>query len=94
MKLSMGDEDDEVIVEGRILEWGNSFGIRVKRAELERAGLGPGTEAIVRIQRKPGKIDLSRVRFFRSGHSDTSEKHDEVLGRALSERQRRTHAGR
>jgi antitoxin component of MazEF toxin-antitoxin module len=87
--------DDEVLVEGRILEWGNSYGIRLRKADLERAGLGPGTEAVVRIQRKPGKVDVSHVRFIRSGHADTSERHDEVLGQAgWDEQQRRKRARR
>jgi antitoxin component of MazEF toxin-antitoxin module len=74
--------DDEVLVEGRLLEWGNSLGIRVRRADLEKAGLGAGRDVLVRIQAKSGKIDLSHVRTFRSGHTDTSERHDDVLGEA------------
>ncbi|MGQ0536923.1 MAG: hypothetical protein ACT4PT_12735 [Methanobacteriota archaeon] len=81
--------DDEVVVEGRILEWGNSFGVRVRKADLERAGLGAGTEAVVRIQRKPGKVDVSKVRFIRSGHTDTAERHDDILGEAAWEEHRR-----
>lgn len=71
---------DDVVVEGKVLEWGNSFGIRIKRAELEAAGIPPGTEVILHIERKPARIDLSKVRLIKDGRSDVSERHDEFLG--------------
>lgn len=86
---------DEVIVEGRILEWGNSYGIRVRKADLERAGLAPGEEAIVRIARRSDKVDLSHVRFLRGDRSDVSERHDEYLGEArLADLKRKQRARR
>jgi len=72
--------DDEVLVEGRILEWGNSYGIRLKKADLERAGLAPGEDAVVRVARRQGKVDLKGVHTFRDD-PDTAEHHDEHLAR-------------
>lgn len=73
---------EEVRITGRILDWGNSYGIRLKKADLERAGLKPGQEAAVRIEGNAAKIDLSHIRTYRSGRSDISERHDEYLGEA------------
>jgi hypothetical protein len=73
---------DEVVVEGRILEWGNSYGIRIRKADLDRAGLSPGEEATIRIVHSQGPIDLSGLPAWGSGHRDTSRRHDDVLGEA------------
>jgi antitoxin component of MazEF toxin-antitoxin module len=77
----------ETVVQARILRWGNSYGIRIRKSDLERAGLRPGEEAIVRIETKTDQIDLSTLPRFRSGHTDTSARHDEILGEARSKEQ-------
>lgn len=80
--------DDEVVVEGRVLRWGNSYGVRISKADLERAGLKEGSKAIVRV--RAGKVDLSHVTFLRGGRArpDDSMRHDELLGEALEKRYR------
>ena len=72
----------DVVVEGRILKWGNSYGIRVRRAELKRAGLSPGSEAVVRLAKKPERVDLSGLPTFRGGQPDDALRHDELLTQA------------
>lgn len=71
----------EIIAQARILKWGNSYGIRIRKQDLERAGLKPGEEAIIRIEGKNDRIDLSHIRFFKSGRHDISERHDEELAK-------------
>lgn len=78
----MAESRDEVIVPGKVLEWGNSYGIRIRKADLDAAGLTPGAEVTVRIERTPGRIDLSGIRFIKGGKPDDSERHDELLGEA------------
>ena len=73
---------DEVIVKGRILRWGNSYGIRLPKAELKKAGLSPGSEAVVRMAKKRTRVDLSDLPAFKGGKPDDSLQHDELLGRA------------
>ena len=73
---------DEVIVKGRILRWGNSFGIRLRRAELKKVGLSPGSEAIVRMAKEHSRVDLSGLPAFNGGGPDDSVQHDELLARA------------
>ncbi len=77
----MGD----VVVEGKILRWGNSYGIRIKKADLEREDLDLGEEVAVRIEKKGDKVDLSHFPTFSGGRSDVSERHDEYLARGLQE---------
>lgn len=62
---------------GKLLRWGNSFGIRISKADAERLGV-PGTEIIVRAATTPGKVDLSHIRFLDLG-GDLSTRHDEYL---------------
>lgn len=76
----------DVIVQGRVLAWGNSYGIRIRKQDLERAGLKPGEQAVVRIEAKRDRIDVSQAPFFRGGRSDVSKRHDEYLGQARSRR--------
>ena len=40
---------------GKILQWGNSLGIRLEKAEAVRAGLLPNEEAEIDIKRKISK---------------------------------------
>lgn len=72
----------EVVVEGKILRWGNSYGVRIRKADLEGAGLEPGQEVVVRIGSQYDAVDVSGVRTFRSGETDTAARHDDVLGEA------------
>lgn len=72
----------EVVVRGRILKWGNSYGIRLRRAELKGTGLSPGSEAVVRLAKQSERVDLSGLPTFRGGQSDDAARHDELLERA------------
>jgi len=69
---------------GRVLEWGNSFGIRLRKSDLEDAGLTPGEEVTIRIERKLSRIDLSGVPAFSGGAPEDSQRHDDLLGEARS----------
>jgi len=41
-----------MLVKGKILEWGNSFGIRLNRAAALEAGLNRGEEVEIEVKRK------------------------------------------
>lgn len=68
----------KIRVAGRVLRWGNSYGIRVRRADLEKSGVKEGADVVIEFE--PKKIDLSHVWTFRGGGRDVSERHDEYLG--------------
>ena len=72
----------EVVVRGRILKWGNSYGIRLRRAELKKAGLSSGSEAVVRLAGRSERVDLSGLPTFGGGLPDDALRHDELLARA------------
>ena len=71
-----------VIITARLLKWGNSYGIRLRKADLKKAGLSPGSEAVVRLSRPGDRIDLSELPTFSGGRRDDSLRHDQLLGRA------------
>ena len=73
---------NEVILKARLLKWGNSYGIRLRKADLRKAGLAPGSEAVVRVSKQRGRVDLSALPVFSGGRRDDSVRHDELLGRA------------
>ena len=41
-----------MLVKGKILEWGNSFGLRLNKADATEAGLRPNQEVEIEIKRK------------------------------------------
>lgn len=49
-----------IVLHVKALKWGNSYGLRVAKADFERAGLHVGQEVEVDILGKPGKIDVSK----------------------------------
>lgn len=78
------------IIEAKVLRWGNSYGLRIGKKELEAAGLKPGEEIRVEIL-GPTDVDISHVRFIEGGEPDLSERHDKILADA---RARRLHGGK
>lgn len=72
----------EVTIEGKLLRWGNSYGIRIKKADVEGSDLHPGEEVVVRIEHGGDRLDLSGLPTFSSGHPDTAARHDAALGEA------------
>jgi antitoxin component of MazEF toxin-antitoxin module len=76
--LSMG----EAVVEGKILRWGNSYGVRIRAADVEAADLEPGQQVTVRIEPSGDRLDLADVPTFQGGRSDTARRHDQLLGEA------------
>lgn len=72
----------EIQVHRRILAWGNGYGIRLTKADLERLGLRPHDEAEVVVRGEPKGIDLSTLPVFHLG-GDASIRHDEIIGEGL-----------
>jgi len=62
----------------RVLAWGNSYGIRLTKAELAQLGIQPGADVEVDVKPVRKKIDWSKVAIFRWG-DNVSERHDEIL---------------
>lgn len=47
--------------------WGNSYGIRLGKKQLEKMGIQPGQKVKVLIEPAPGKIDVSWLPKGRAG---------------------------
>jgi hypothetical protein len=72
----------EIQLHRRIVPWGNGYGIRVSKGELERLGLRPRDEAEVVIRGERSGLDLSRLHPIDLGR-DAAERHDDILGEGL-----------
>ena len=73
------------IITGKILRWGNSYGVRISGKELKEANLAPGKEINLRILEPEGPLDIKGAPFFSSGHSDTARRHDEILAELITD---------
>ncbi len=54
-----------VEVSGKILRWGNSYAIRLRKADVVRAGLREGMETTVRLTPALAPLDLTDMPSFR-----------------------------
>ena len=64
----------------KIKKWGNSFGVRLTKKELEEYGLKEGDEIKIKIEKiKPKEIDLSEIPTFSETDEKASEHHDTYL---------------
>lgn len=72
----------EIQVHRRIVPWGNGYGIRLSKADLERLGLQARDEAEVVIRAEKRGLDLSGLRFLKLGGLDPTKMDDE-LGEGL-----------
>jgi antitoxin component of MazEF toxin-antitoxin module len=72
----------EIVLEGKILRWGNSFGIRIRSSDLEETNLEPNEEVFVRIDRRNEELEIADLPTFRSGAETTASRHDAALGEA------------
>ena len=62
----------------KVVAWGNSYGIRLTKAELASLGISPGAEVEVDLKPARKKIDWSKVAIFDLG-GNASEDHDEIM---------------
>lgn len=64
---------------GKILRWGNSYGIRLGKADVEEHGLHEGEEIAVEIGARPGqRIDVADLPSWNLG-GNLPERHDQML---------------
>jgi antitoxin component of MazEF toxin-antitoxin module len=68
----------------KIKKWGNSFGVRITKKELEEYGLKEGEEVKVKIEKVIPKkeVDLSNLPTFTETDEKVSEHHDQYLYRS------------
>lgn len=76
-------------VEGKILAWGNSYGVRITKQELQDAGLKPGQRVRLWIEDEAGQPKIPPSVKFRDPGFDATAEHDEYLAGKRSEELRR-----
>ena len=72
-------------VKAKVLRWGNSYGLRIRKEDLQRLGLWEGAETEVEIHGKPAKVDLSGFKTYRTGEPTLTRDHDKwaAIGAAM-----------
>ena len=62
----------------KVLKWGNSYGVRLAKADVEREGIRVGDEVVFELRARPRRpVDVSHIRpLFRDG--TLSQAHDKV----------------
>lgn len=61
----------------KVLKWGNSYGIRLSKKDVEELDLKAGDEVVVEVKVTPDeRIDVSHLSSFELG--GLAEDHDEV----------------
>lgn len=71
-----------VALEGRLLRWGNSFGLRISRHDVERLRLRADQEVQVRIDISPARPIRARDAHTFDLGGDAADRHDELAARA------------
>lgn len=78
----------KIVLKAKALKWGNSYGLRVAKADFERAKLHVGEEVDVEIGGRAGRIDISHIRTFNLG--GLGKHHDDVNYLQVLEKLKRT----
>lgn len=68
---------------GKLLKWGNSYGVRLAKADVEAAGFRVGDELHVQLGGHPARRDLSKMWTFAGPDAHGSRDHDRILNDAL-----------
>lgn len=76
----------EVEVKARLLAWGNSYGIRLSRDDVQRFGLKPDQEIRIKLEVSREAIGVSDLPSFDLGGA--ADRHDDVFARSVEERKR------
>ena len=70
-------------MEAEVKRWGNSFAVRLTKAELDRLGLKEGDRVEIDVRKarkaKKGRVSLEGMPIAHDDVSDVSERHDEYL---------------
>lgn len=61
-----------------VIKWGNSFGLRLTRREVERLGIEAKREVLAELTPEPARANLDHIEALHLGR-DASEGHDEIL---------------
>jgi hypothetical protein len=69
-----------VELRGKVLRWGNSFGLRLSKRDLERLHIQPGSEIPVLVTTPGEPMDPMDAPTFHLG-GQAARDHDELFGK-------------
>lgn len=73
----------EVEVRGKLLEWGNSYGIRLSKDDVQRFGLRPNQDLRIRLDVGAKPLRVSDLPSFNLGRA--ADHHDELFAKSVSD---------
>ncbi|MBW3583779.1 MAG: hypothetical protein KY455_11825 [Euryarchaeota archaeon] len=68
----------------RILRWGNSYGIRLTRDDLDALGMHPDDQVDIIVERCTPTVDWDHLPSLSLG-PDASTRHDQIIAEGLDE---------
>lgn len=73
----------DVEVRAKLLEWGNSYGIRLSKDDVQRFGLRPNHEVRIRLEIKGAPLRVKDLPSF--DLQGASDRHDELFAESVDE---------
>lgn len=78
---------DAVDIDRPVVKWGNSYGIRLTQADMQRLGIRPGQHVKGRLRTATVRNDLDKVKFLKLGLPSDPEALEELLDSDIVERE-------
>lgn len=78
----------------KVKRWGNSFGVRLTKRDLEALDVKEGETVRLIIEKTGGEVDLSGLPVFSDPDPYASERHDEYLAEHYRSDEWRSRSGR
>lgn len=73
----------DVELRGRLLEWGNSFGIRLSKDDVQRFGLRPNQQVRIRLEIDAKPLRVADLPSFDLGRA--ADHHDKLFAQSVDE---------
>lgn len=73
----------DVEVRGKLLAWGNSYGIRLSKEDVQRFGLRPSHEVRIRLEIDGEPLRVEDLPSFDLGGA--ADRHDELFAQSVDE---------
>lgn len=70
----------DVEVRGKLLEWGNSYGIRISKDDVQRFGLKPNQDVRIRLEIGKKPLRVQDLPSFDLGKA--ADRHDELFAKS------------
>lgn len=76
----------EARIKATVRKWGNTYGIRISKRDMERLGIQEGAEVTAVVSTEPAPPDMSRFPVFYGPDEFGSRDHDRLFGESVAKR--------